>query len=91
MIKLTDILKEHEGGEYPAFMYSEKGFSCAKCKYLIRNKEEDMWVCANDEYQNYMKSVGIPENRAHYLLNPDNGQPIEDPNKWCSNWFIPKA
>jgi hypothetical protein len=30
---LKNRLKEHEGEEYPPYMYSPVGFSCAVCKY----------------------------------------------------------
>lgn len=90
MIKLMELLQEDEGGS-PPFMYSPVGFSCAVCEYLVRNKDEDRWVCANKDYQKYMQSIGIPENKAHYLLNPETKEPIEDPKKWCSNWFEPKV
>jgi len=85
-----ELLQEDEGGS-PPFMYSPAGFSCAVCEYLIRNKMEDRWVCANKDYQKYMESKGIAPNRSHYLLNPETGEPIEDPKKWCSNWFEPKS
>jgi len=83
MIKLTDILKEHEEGEeYPPYMYSSVGFGCHVCEYLARNKDEDRWVCTNKEYQEYMGT--------HYLIDPETKEPVEDPSKYCSNWFEPK-
>ena len=82
MIKLMELLQEDEGGTPPPFMYSPVGFSCAVCEYLVRNKDEDRWVCANKHYQEWAGT--------HYL-NDENGQPIEDPKKWCSNWFEPKT
>lgn len=81
MIKLMKLIQEHEGGS-PPFMYSPVGFSCAVCEYLVRNKDEDRWVCTNKDYQEWAGT--------HYL-NDENGQPIEDPKKWCSNWFEPKT
>lgn len=83
MIKLIDILKENKGENPPPFMYSPVGFSCAVCKYLTRNKDEDKWVCANKDYQDYMGT--------HYLIDPETKESIEDPKKWCSNWFEPKT
>ena len=89
MYKLLELLQEDQN---PApFMYSPVGFSCAVCEYLVRNKDEDRWVCANKSYQKYMESKGIAPNRSHYLLNPETGEPIEDPKNWCSNWFEPKS
>jgi hypothetical protein len=88
MYKLLELLKEDTN---PApFMYSPVGFSCAVCEYLIRNKDEDRWVCSNTDYQQYMESQGIDASRSHYLLDPKTKEPIEDPTKWCSNWFEPK-
>ena len=83
MIKLINILKENEEGEYPPFMYSPVGFSCAVCKFLVRNKDEDRWVCTNSKYQEYMGT--------YYLIDPETKEPIEDPKKYCSNWFLPKS
>lgn len=91
MIKLLDILNEAEEQQYPPFMYSPVGFSCKVCKFLNYNKDEDRWVCANTNYQKYMQSLGVAENRSHYILDPETKEPIKDPAKWCSNWFLPKS
>jgi len=48
-----ELLQEDKGGS-PPFMYSPVGFSCNVCEYLVRNKDEDRWVCANKDYQKYM-------------------------------------
>ena len=86
----NDILNEEtENSEYLPYMYSPVGFSCAVCKFVVFNKDEDRWTCSNSNYQDYQKSKGIKESRAHYLLDND-GNPIKDPSKWCSNWFLPK-
>lgn len=76
--------------EYEPYMYSPVGFSCKVCKFADFNKDEDRWVCSNTDYQDYQKSKGIEESRAHYLLD-NNGNPITDPSKWCSNWFKPNT
>ena len=73
--------EEQEEQEYPPYMYSPVGFSCKVCKYVAFNKDEDRWVCSNKNYQEYMGT--------HYLVD-NNGEPIKDPSKWCSNWFMPK-
>ena len=39
-------------------------------------------MCKNSHYQEYM---GTSE-----LLDTE-GNPIQDPSKWCSNWFMPKG
>lgn len=91
MIKLSDILlNEVLEQESAPYMYSPVGFSCAVCKYLNYNKDESRWTCGNTQYQEYQKSRGVEESRAHYLLD-ENNQPIKDPSKWCSNWFQPKV
>lgn len=95
MIKLKTILKETnevtmDDSYYPPMMYSEKGFSCKACKFLNYNKEENRWTCANTDFQKYQESIGIEKSRSHYLLD-DKGNPIEDPSKWCSNWFKPRV
>ena len=74
--------EETENSEYPPYMYSPVGFSCKVCKFVAFNKDEDRWVCSNPQYQEYMGT--------HYLLD-NNGDPIKDPSKWCSNWFLPKG
>lgn len=78
MIKLIDILKESEGEPKP-YMYSPVGFSCAVCEYHYM--ENGNHHCSNKYYQEYM---GTDE------LVDENGQQIQDPTKWCSNWFEPK-
>lgn len=81
MIKLADILNEHEEEPKP-YMYSPVGFSCKVCKYLNYNKDESRWTCGSTHYQEWAGT--------HYL-NDEKGQPIENPSKWCSNWFEPKS
>ena len=78
MIKLTNLLKEHEEEPKP-YMYSPVGFSCAVCEYYY--KEEGKHYCNNSSYIEY---IGTKE-----LINPETGEQIEDPTKWCSNWFEP--
>jgi len=81
MIKLTDILKEHEEGEeYPPYMYSSVGFGCHVCNYYYEKDSKHM--CRNEHYQELM---GTDE-----LINPKTKKPIKDPSKYCSNWFEPK-
>ena len=75
-----ELIQEDEST--PPFMFSPIGFSCAKCKYINWNKDESRWTCGNTEYQEWAGT--------HYL-NDEKGNPIEDPNKWCSNWFEPKS
>jgi len=77
MIKLADILKEHEGEPKP-YMYSPVGFSCAVCEYYYKSKGKHM--CKN---QSYAEHMGTNE------LVDEEGNQIKDPAKWCSNWFEP--
>lgn len=72
-------MKEHEGGQKP-YMYSPVGFSCAVCEYYY--KEGDKRMCKNQDYADY---AGTNE------LIDESGNQIEDPSKWCSNWFEPKT
>lgn len=93
MIKLKQLIKETDesvtdDSVYAPFMYSEKGFSCKYCKFLEYNKDESRWTCSNDDFQKY-NAERFGKERAHYLLDND-GNPIENPAKWCSNWFLPK-
>jgi hypothetical protein len=81
VIKLIDILKEHEEGEeYPPYMFSPIGFGCHVCNYYY--VEEGKHMCSNKQYQKY---IGTNE-----LIDPKTGEQIKDPSKWCSNWFEPK-
>jgi hypothetical protein len=82
------LTEETENSEYSPYMYSEKGFSCKVCKFVAFNKDEDRWTCSNSEFQKYQQDKGIEKSKAHYLLDNDKN-PIEDPSKWCSNWFLP--
>ena len=80
MIKLTDILNEvKENQEYPPYMFSPIGFGCHVCKYYY--VEDEKYMCSNKKYQAYK---GTNE------LVDDEGNQIQDPTKWCSNWFLPK-
>jgi hypothetical protein len=76
---LKSKLNEEQGEEYPPYMYSPVGFSCAVCKYHYM--EDGKHMCSNKQYQAYK---GTSE------LVDDNGDQIKDPTKWCSNWFLPK-
>lgn len=94
MIKLKKILRETnevttDDSYYTPFMYSKKGFSCKQCRFVNYNKDENRWTCENTDYQKYQQSIGIEKERSHYLLD-GNGNPIENPAEWCSNWFLPK-
>jgi hypothetical protein len=82
MFKLIDLLKEDQNEEYPPYMYSPVGFGCHVCSYLNYNKDENRWTCGNNHYQKHMGT--------HYLVDPKTKEPIEDPSKYCSNWFKPK-
>lgn len=84
MIKLIDILKEHKEAEYPPYMYSPIGFGCHVCKYHYiewENEIQGKHMCSNEHYQKLMKTAELVDNE---------GKPIKDPSKWCSNWFLPK-
>ena len=37
-------------------------------------------MCTNKQYQVYMGTKELVDNE---------GNPIKDPSKWCSNWFKP--
>ena len=79
MIKLLDILREEEEEGYKPYMYSPVGFSCHVCKFHYI--KDGVHKCNNTDYIEYM---GTEE------LVDEKGNPIEDPSKWCSNWFLPK-
>lgn len=81
MIKLKEILLNEHEGEQPPYMYSRVGFGCHVCEYYY--KKGDKHMCNN---KNYIEYMGTEE-----LLDKKGGKQIEDPSKWCSNWFEPKA
>lgn len=74
---ILEQAKEKE--EYPPYMYSPVGFSCAVCKYHYM--EDDKHMCSNKQYQEYKGTAELVD---------DEGNQIKDPTKWCSNWFLPK-
>ena len=80
MIKLAELLNKSPQGEYPPYMYSPVGFSCAVCKYHYI--EDGKHMCSNPNYKEYMGTDELIDNE---------GNPIKDPTKWCSNWFMPKG
>ena len=82
MIQLKKLLTEMspaERAEYPPYMYSAQGFGCHVCKYYYKDQENHM--CSNAYYA---KFKGTNE------LTNERGKQIQDPSKWCSNWFTPK-
>jgi len=88
MIKLTELLNESPQSDYPPYMYSPVGFSCAVCKY--HSIEEGKHICSNKYYQEYI-SEQFPKLENPAELVDNNGELIKDPTKWCSNWFMPKS
>ena len=78
MIKLVNILSEVSEVS-PPYMYSPIGFGCHVCKFHYMQEEKHM--CASKNYQEYMGTAELIDNE---------GNPIKDPSKWCSNWFLPK-
>ena len=78
---LKNRLKEQEGEEpeYLPYMYSPIGFGCHVCKFHYIEDEKHM--CSNKQYQGYKGTAELVD---------DEGNPIKDPSKWCSNWFLPK-
>ncbi len=78
MIKLKEILDEKKE-VYVPYMYSKDGFGCHVCKFYY--KEGNTHMCNNVDYVKY--------NKGSEVLVDNNGKPITDPSKWCSNWFKP--
>lgn len=80
MIKLSSLLKEEEAtSEYPPYMHSAVGFGCHVCKYYY--KKEGKHMCNNEHYVELMKT--------EELIDPTTKKPIDDPSRYCSNWFVP--
>lgn len=79
MIKLRSLLNEESQSEYPPYMHSPVGFGCHVCKYYYLKQGKHM--CNNEHYVKLMKT--------EELLDPNTKQPIDDPSKYCSNWFMP--
>lgn len=76
-MKLINLIREHQTEQKP-YMYSAAGFGCHVCEYYYKRGGKHM--CKSQDYIDYM---GTEE------LVDAAGQPIEDPAKWCSNWFEP--
>lgn len=87
-MKLLQLLKETPGHEYPEYMYSPVGFGCHVCKYHFQ--EEGIHKCSNDHYQEFIKEK-YPQIEDPSILIDNNQKPVQDPSKWCSNWFMPKV
>ena len=88
MIKLLEVLNESPQSSYPPYMYSPVGFSCSVCKYHYI--EDEKHKCKNKLYQEYI-SEQFPDLEDPAELVDNEGNPIKDPSKWCSNWFMPKG
>jgi hypothetical protein len=85
---LKSRLNESPESDYPSYMYSPVGFGCHVCKYHYLEEEKHM--CKNEYYQKYI-SEQFPELKDPAELVDNEGNPIKDPSKWCSNWFMPKG
>ena len=81
MIKLLDLIKESDEG-YKPYMYSAVGFGCHVCKWYY--KEDGKHMCDNSDYVDYMGTKELVKGKG-------SKEQIDDPAKWCSNWFQPKA
>ena len=66
--------------EYPPYMFSPVGFSCAVCKYY--SMKDGKHMCGNENYKAYKGTAELVD---------EEGNQIKDPTKWCSNWFLPKG
>ena len=78
MIKLLDILREEKEEQYVPYMYSPVGFSCHVCRFHF--EENGLHKCSNSDYKAYQWTDELID---------EEGNPIKDPTKWCSNWFLP--
>lgn len=70
---------KEEKQQYKPYMYSPVGFGCHVC--LFYYEKDGKHMCNNTDYVKYMGTEELLDN---------NGQPIKDPSKWCSNWFKPE-
>ena len=80
MIKLSRLIKEQEDNNQvsPPYMHSPDGFGCHVCRFY--HKKDGKHMCSSAFYKKHM---GTEE------LVDQQGNQIEDPSKWCSNWFLP--
>jgi hypothetical protein len=93
MIKFQDILNESPESDYPPYMFSPVGFGCHVCKYYYvewKNEIDGKHMCSNKYYQEYIAEQ-FPQLENPAELVDNEGNPIKDPSKWCSNWFMPKG
>jgi len=77
MIKLADLIKEGEKPHVP-YMYSAQGFSCKTCKYYFL--DNGIHKCDNSNYRAFTGTGTLVDEKQ---------KPINDPSKWCSDWFEP--
>jgi hypothetical protein len=78
MIRLVDLLQDKNEDSYKPYMYSPVGFGCHVCKFHYQ--EDGVHKCNNTDYIDYMGTENLID---------EEGNPVEDPSKWCSNWFLP--
>jgi len=79
-IRLSSLLREEKETNTvsPPYMHSPDGFGCHVCRFYY--KEVGKHMCSSVDY---IKHMGTNE------LIDQQGNQIEDPKKWCSNWFLP--
>ena len=77
LIKLADLIKEGENAHVP-YMYSAQGFSCKTCKYYFL--DNGIHKCDNSNYRAFTGTGTLVDEKQ---------KPINDPSKWCSDWFEP--
>ena len=80
MIKLTDLIsEEYGGGEYSI-----------PSNHVAFMHSPDGFSCANCKYYYHEDNKHKCGNDYFQKWNGSEIMKIEDPTKWCSDWFEPK-
>ena len=80
---ILEQAKEKE--EYPPYMYSPVGFSCAVCKYHYM--EDDKHMCENKQYQEYKGTAEIVDDNGDKLGSNKVGEIwVTSLSKACGYW-----
>jgi len=72
------------GAEHRPYMVLSRGgsgpFNCQNCKAFSQD-EHGCYRCSSPEFQAFMGTSLLPD---------ENGRPLDDPTRSCSDWYQPR-